>query len=76
MTSAIYHYGLNLSFHAFTLFLPAIIKGLGYSSVVANLMTVPVYLWGMVVFGIIAYISDRLQKRAVVIAGPARCFGI
>ena len=58
-----------LSYQAFTLFLPAIINGFGYSGVRANLLTVPVYLWGMFSFIIIAFFSDRIQRRGLIIAG-------
>jgi len=50
--------------------MPAIIKGLGYTSVTANLMTVPVFFVGMFFFLFIAYMSDRTRKRGVWIGGP------
>jgi hypothetical protein len=72
MNGVVLHYGVIFSFQAFTLFLPAIIQGFGYKSVTANLLTVPVYLWGMIWLVIIAFYSDRLRGRGVVVAGLDR----
>lgn len=59
--------------YGFTTFLPAIIKGLGYTSVQANLMTVPVYFWGLFTFLFTAYMSDRMKNRGLWIGGPVCC---
>ena len=39
----------------------------------ANLLTVPVYLWGMFSNVIISFFSDRVQRRGLVIAGLTDC---
>lgn len=64
---------MYLSYQAFTLFLPTIIHGFGYTGLNANLLTVPVYLWGMFSYIIIAFFSDRVQRRGPVIAGLTNC---
>lgn len=46
-------------------FLPAIVKGMGYKSVQAQLMTVPVYACGFVSTIFFGWLSDKTQKRAI-----------
>lgn len=50
----------------FGTFLPTIIRGLGFEDLKVNYMTIPVYIFGCFYLGAISYISDRLQKRAIV----------
>ncbi|PSN70327.1 MFS general substrate transporter [Corynespora cassiicola Philippines] len=49
----------------FTIFLPIVIKGLGYSGPVANLMTVPPYVVGAVLLLVFAYSSDHFRERTI-----------
>jgi MFS family permease len=69
----IYQFSVDISLYGFTTFLPTIISGLGYSGVQANLMTVPIYMVGLVWFLIIAYCSDRTGVRGPFLAGPLLC---
>lgn len=46
-------------------FLPSVIKGMGYSSVRAQIMTVPVYVVGCVSILLFGYLSDKTQKRGI-----------
>lgn len=55
----------NTCSFGFGTFLPVIIRGFGYSSVTTQLLTVPVYIWASVVYLFVAYVSDRINKRAV-----------
>ncbi|KAK0653825.1 putative transporter C11D3.18C [Lasiodiplodia hormozganensis] len=66
----IFQFSVDVSLYGFTTFLPKIINGLGYSSVMANLMTVPIYFWGLSTFLFTAYMSDRQRQRGYWIAGP------
>ncbi len=50
---------------------PTIIKGMGYSTVNAQLLTVPVYVTGAISFLSLAIISDRYQIRSPFVFG---CF--
>ena len=68
--SWIFQFSVDVSLYGFTTFLPKIINGLGYSSVMANLMTVPIYFWGLSTFLFTAYMSDRQRQRGYWIAGP------
>ncbi|ATY66974.1 nicotinic acid plasma membrane transporter [Cordyceps militaris] len=66
---SILEFSVSLSLFSFMTFLPAIIRGLGYTSVHAQLLTVPVYLWATVSYVIIALLSDRVGLRAPFILG-------
>ncbi|KAK0386734.1 hypothetical protein NLU13_6570 [Sarocladium strictum] len=57
-------FSVSLSLFSFMTFLPAIIRGLGYTSVHAQLLTVPVYVWATASYVIIASLSDRVGRRA------------
>ncbi|KGO54610.1 Major facilitator superfamily domain, general substrate transporter [Penicillium expansum] len=69
----IYQFSVDVSLYGFTTFLPKIVSGLGYSGVRANLMTVPIYMVGLVWFLMIAYCSDRANVRGPFLAGPLLC---
>jgi MFS family permease len=60
---AIMEFSICISLFSFTTFLPAIIRGLGYSSVHAQLLTVPVYVWATLCYFFIAFFSDRARIR-------------
>lgn len=64
-----YQFSVNISLYGLTTFMPAIVRGLGYESLMANLMTVPIYVCALVFFLIIAYFSDRTGVRGPYIAG-------
>ncbi|CAI6335791.1 unnamed protein product [Periconia digitata] len=49
----------------FTIFMPIVIKGLGYSGPTANLMTVPPYVVGAGLLLLFAYSSDHFRERTV-----------
>lgn len=69
----VFQFSVDVSLYGFTTFLPKIINGLGYSSVQANLLTVPIYFWGLCTFLFTAYMSDRQGVRGYWIAGPLVC---
>ncbi|KAK5053818.1 hypothetical protein LTR84_001780 [Exophiala bonariae] len=56
-------------------FMPSIIKGMGYSSVRAQLMSVPIYAAAFVSTLSVPYVSDRLSLRGPFVAGLS-CFSI
>lgn len=60
---AIIYMGADGSLYAFSLFLPTIIAGLGYTSTMANLLSVPPYAIAAVVTVVVGYIADRTQQR-------------
>lgn len=47
-----------------SLFLPAIIKGLGYSSAIAQLLTIPVYAAATISCVLVGYYSDKTGQRS------------
>lgn len=54
---------------AFSVFLPIIVRDLGYTSYRANLFSVPIYVIGAVGLWCIAYSSDRYKERSWHIIG-------
>jgi MFS transporter, ACS family, DAL5 transporter family protein len=54
---------------AFSVFLPLVVKGLGYKSITANLMSVPPYVCGAVGLYIFALHSDYRRERGFHIVG-------
>ncbi|KAE9382118.1 MFS general substrate transporter [Stipitochalara longipes BDJ] len=54
---------------AFSVFLPLVVKGLGYKSITANLMSVPPYICGAVGLYIFALHSDYRRERGFHILG-------
>ncbi|GAB7353472.1 hypothetical protein MBLNU459_g3928t2 [Dothideomycetes sp. NU459] len=66
----IFQFSVDVSLYGFTTFLPSILTGLGYKSYHSNLMTVPIYLWGLIWFLMVAWASDRYGMRGPFIAGP------
>ncbi|PPQ77772.1 hypothetical protein CVT25_011207 [Psilocybe cyanescens] len=57
------YFGLIVSLYSYSLFLPTIVAGLGYSGSQAQLHTVPPYVPATVLTVIVAILSDRLKWR-------------
>lgn len=55
--------------YALSLFLPTIIKGLGYSAANAQLLTIPVYFAATVSCLLVGYYADRTGQRGLFTAG-------
>ncbi|KAG5791445.1 hypothetical protein H9Q69_009522 [Fusarium xylarioides] len=60
--------GLSLSLAVAAIFLPTIVKDLGYHSVRANLMTAPIYAVAYVTLLVTAALSDKFRVRGIPIA--------
>ncbi|KAH7312511.1 major facilitator superfamily domain-containing protein [Stachybotrys elegans] len=54
----------------FGLFLPTIIRGLGFEDLQVNYLTIPVYIMACVILAIATSVSDRLKKRAAIVILP------
>ncbi|KAG8879740.1 hypothetical protein FRB97_001486 [Tulasnella sp. 331] len=63
--------GLLIPLYAFSLFLPTIIKGLGYSSTRAQLLSVPPYIGGCIMTILGGWYSDKYRMRGPFIIGFA-----
>ncbi|PFH54784.1 hypothetical protein AMATHDRAFT_134158 [Amanita thiersii Skay4041] len=50
--------------YAFSLFTPSIINQLGFEATEANLLSVPVYVWGCLVTCFIGFLGDRIGSRS------------
>jgi cyanate permease len=57
--------GCDMPLYAFSLFLPTIIKEMGYSSTKAQLLTVPPYAAAAIMTVFIGYIADRTRQRGL-----------
>jgi hypothetical protein len=55
----------SVAIFGFGLFLPTIIRGLGFASLRVNYMTIPVYVVGACALILQTWLSDKLQKRAL-----------
>lgn len=55
--------GIVCPLYGISLFLPSIIRGLGYTSSTAQLLTVPIYITASVLAVAVAWWSDRVGKR-------------
>jgi MFS family permease len=55
--------GIVCPLYGISLFLPSIIRALGYSSSTAQLLTVPIYITASVLAVVVAWFSDRVGKR-------------
>ncbi|KAI0378096.1 MFS general substrate transporter [Hypomontagnella monticulosa] len=58
------YWGIVCPLYGISLFLPTIIRNLGYSSSTAQLMTVPIYITAAILAVIFAFLSDRVGKRS------------
>lgn len=65
-TGMIIYMGCDGALYAFSLFIPTIIKALGYKSVItAQLLSVPPYALAAIVTVTIGFIADRTQQRGL-----------
>ncbi|KAF2647945.1 MFS general substrate transporter [Lophiostoma macrostomum CBS 122681] len=63
------YWGIVAPLYGISLFLPSIIRALGYTSSTAQLLTVPIYITASVLAVAVAYTSDRYGKRYPFILG-------
>ncbi|KAH6635977.1 major facilitator superfamily domain-containing protein [Chaetomium tenue] len=63
------YWGVVCPLYGISLFLPTIIRHLGYQSSEAQLMTVPIYITAAILAVVAAYFSDRVGKRSPFIVG-------
>ena len=68
-----YQFSVNISLYGLTTFMPAIVRGLGYESVTANLMTVPIFICALFFFLLLAFFSDRTGYRGPFLATGLVC---
>lgn len=61
--------GLFTALYSVALFLPTIVRGLGYSNNKAQLMTVPPYISACVMTILGSYTADRIKQRGILLVG-------
>ncbi len=57
--------GTDMPLYAFSLFLPTIIKNMGYTSTHAQLLTVPPYACAAVMTILVGFMADRFRQRGL-----------
>ncbi|CZT08532.1 related to allantoate permease [Rhynchosporium graminicola] len=67
----IIYMGCDMPLYAFSLFLPSIIKQMGYSNTKAQLLSVPPYAVAACLTVLIGYIADRTHQRGLCNIGVA-----
>ncbi|KAJ6041625.1 uncharacterized protein N7446_010495 [Penicillium canescens] len=73
--SGVIQFCQDILLYGFSTFLPTILHGMGYDSLMSNVLTVPVYIWAAAIFIAVAFFSDRYSKFASFIFA-ANIFGI
>ncbi|KAK3654817.1 hypothetical protein LTR22_010585 [Elasticomyces elasticus] len=68
--AVIIYWGDAVTLYGFTYTVPSIINELGYSAANAQLLTVPIYVLGIISVLLFAWLSDRQQVRWIYIIGP------
>ncbi|KAL4935529.1 hypothetical protein BDV06DRAFT_217365 [Aspergillus oleicola] len=63
------YWGMACAVYALSLFLPTIIKGLGYSSAIAQLLTIPVYAAATITCISVGYLADKTGQRSLFALG-------
>lgn len=58
------YWGISCPLYGIALFLPSIIRELGYTSSTAQLLTVPIYITAAVLAIVVAWFSDRSGQRS------------
>jgi MFS family permease len=62
---------VNVSVQSISLFMPTLLKDMGYSPIQSQLHSVPPYITACAVSILIAWISDRTRRRGVYLGGFA-----
>lgn len=61
-------FAVNVTVQSFSLFLPSILRDLGYTTTKAQLYSVPPYVLACVVSVAVAFVSDRTKMRGIYLA--------
>lgn len=62
-------FGTTVMLYGYSVFLPTIIQGLGYSGIHTQLLTIPCYVTGAVTYCGVAVVSDKLARRGMFAVG-------
>jgi MFS family permease len=62
---------VNISVQSISLFMPTILKDMGYSAIQSQLHSVPPYITACAVSILVAWVSDRTRQRGVYLAAFA-----
>lgn len=62
-------FGIYTPLYSISLFLPTIVKGMGYTNEDSQLMSVPPYVAACAVTVVCGYVADKQQRRGIYMAG-------
>ncbi|PIG86292.1 MFS transporter [Aspergillus arachidicola] len=62
--TAFMFFSCNVAFSSMPVFLPTIIKDMGYSSITSQALSAPPFLFAFIIVLLTAYLSDRNRKRS------------
>ncbi|KAK4046845.1 hypothetical protein OIO90_006421 [Microbotryomycetes sp. JL221] len=70
-------HGFAFGLYSLSLFVPTVIAQLGYKAAHAQLLTIPLYAAAFICIGIVAWLSNKTQKRAlwIVVSGVVAIIG-
>jgi MFS family permease len=75
--TAMMFFSCNVAFSSLPVFLPTIINDMGYSTLASQALSAPPYLIAFIFVIFIAFLSDRLQSRGLILVGTSllSCLG-
>ncbi|KAK4220965.1 high-affinity nicotinic acid transporter [Podospora fimiseda] len=68
--AVIMYWGFVCPVYGISLFLPTIVRELGFKKTSAQLMTIPIYATAAILGIVVSYFADRVGKRSPFIIGP------
>ncbi|KAK8033614.1 hypothetical protein PG991_003012 [Apiospora marii] len=69
LVMAVAQVGVASMLYSYSSFLPTIIHGLGFGPVASQLLSIPCYVFGALVYLLCAYFSDRIGHRGMFVVG-------
>ncbi|KAL4876349.1 major facilitator superfamily domain-containing protein [Aspergillus karnatakaensis] len=70
------YWGSSIPIYGFIYALPTVVAELGYTSAIAQLMTIPIYVAAVIALLTAAYFSDKTKDRSLFVIGPLIVGGI
>lgn len=71
VSSGLIQFCQDILLYGFSTFLPSILRAMKYDTLQSNYLTIPVYIWGAIIFLSMAWVSDRWSIR-----GPVSILGL
>ncbi|KAK8060636.1 Major facilitator superfamily transporter [Apiospora saccharicola] len=75
LVMAVAQVGVASMLYSYSSFLPTIIHGMGFGPVTSQLLSIPCYFFGALVYLLCAYFSDRIGHRGTFVVGACMYIG-